>query len=101
MGTASLVIGIIAFLGSFIPFVHYFLLLPALLGLILGAVAISQNIKRKQKIKAAFTGLMLNMFALIVGAVVTYIFYEETVEIIEENMPVIVDEVKRIETEKE
>ena len=49
MGVASLVLGIISIIFCWIPGLNWFFLIPTLVGLILGAVGISVNKKKRQK----------------------------------------------------
>ncbi|MCS7013587.1 MAG: hypothetical protein RMI34_01515 [Chloroherpetonaceae bacterium] len=77
MGIASLVLGIIAFLISWIPCVNWFALLPAAVGLILGIVeAVQQNnAKAKGDANASptlgYIGTGLNAVSIILIIVIT------------------------------
>ncbi|MBQ6472058.1 MAG: DUF4190 domain-containing protein [Victivallales bacterium] len=62
MGIATLVIGIISLIISFIPCVGWFVLIPAIIGLILGIVGVCME-KTKGK---AIAGLVLNLLAVCV-----------------------------------
>jgi len=68
MGTASLVIGIIAIIFGFIPVVNYFVLFPALLGLVLGIIDIGIKVKQKQPKSESVCGVVLNSLAIFVIA---------------------------------
>ena len=68
MGTASLVIGIIAIIFGFIPVVNYFVLLPAILGLILGIIDISIKVKQNKPKSESICGVVLNGLAIFVIA---------------------------------
>ena len=64
MGIASLVIGIIAIVASFIPCAGLFTFIPAIVGLILGAVGRSQLKKKGEPTGVATAGLVLNILAV-------------------------------------
>ncbi|MBQ4480830.1 MAG: hypothetical protein IJJ33_08750 [Victivallales bacterium] len=66
MGVASLVIGIIAVILGFIPCVGQFAFIPAVLGIILGAVGIASAKKNNQPKGTAVAGLVLNIIAVAV-----------------------------------
>ncbi|MEI8245233.1 MAG: hypothetical protein WCI51_05345 [Lentisphaerota bacterium] len=68
MGTASLVIGIIAIIFGFIPIINYFLLIPALLGLILGIIDIGIKVKQNKSRSESICGVVLNALAIFVIA---------------------------------
>lgn len=68
MGTASLVIGIIAIIFGFIPIINYFLLIPALLGLILGIIDIGIKVKQNKSRGESICGVVLNALAIFVIA---------------------------------
>ena len=63
MGVASLVIGIIAVILSFIPCVNWFAFLPAVVGIILGAVGRASAKKAGKPTGCATAGLVLNIIA--------------------------------------
>ncbi|TFD75427.1 DUF4190 domain-containing protein [Cryobacterium sp. Sr8] len=64
LATASLVIGILAVIGAFIPFVNYGSGLLATVGAVLGLVAVIQKAKRN---KTAFAGLIISVLAIILS----------------------------------
>ena len=63
MGVASLVIGIVAVVLSFIPCVNWFAFVPAIVGLILGACGLSSAKKQNQPTGKAVAGIVLNILA--------------------------------------
>lgn len=65
MGIASLVIGIIAIVASFIPCAGFFTFIPAVVGLILGAVGRVQLKNKNEPTGVATAGLVLNILALV------------------------------------
>jgi hypothetical protein len=73
MGTASLVIGIIAIIFGFIPICNYFVLFPALLGLMLGVIDIGIKVKQKQPKSESICGVVLNSLAIFVIAAWTVV----------------------------
>lgn len=65
MGIGSLVLGIIAFIISFIPFLGAFAFLPALIAVILGIVDIVKKSKAKEKKGIAIAGVVLSAIAIV------------------------------------
>lgn len=68
MGTASLVIGIIAIIFGFIPICNYFVLFPALLGLVLGIIDIGIKARQDKPKSESICGVVLNAMAIFVIA---------------------------------
>ena len=66
MNIASLVIGIIATLIGFIPCVNTLVILPAIIGLILGIISYRKNRAEELPSGIALTGIILNALPLIV-----------------------------------
>ena len=64
MGTASMVIGIIAVILGFVPFCNYLALVPAGIGLILGIVEVSLKTKKQESKRHGITGIVLNSGAI-------------------------------------
>ena len=65
MGVASLVLGIITIVLSFIPCVNWFAFVPAVLGIVLGAVGISSAKKNNAPKGTAVAGLVLNILSCV------------------------------------
>lgn len=66
MDTASLVIGIIAAIIGFIPCVNFFVILPAIIGLILGIISFKRKRAEELPSGIALAGIILNALPLIV-----------------------------------
>ncbi|HEY2642357.1 MAG TPA: hypothetical protein VGI56_01270 [Galbitalea sp.] len=66
LGTAALVIGIIAFVGSFIPFLNYGSIFIAVIGLVLGIVGL---VVKNRPRKAALAGTIISGVALILSII--------------------------------
>jgi steroid 5-alpha reductase family enzyme len=65
VAVASLVLGIIAFILSFIPCIGIFAIVPAILGIIFGIVGMSSAKKTGQGKGMAVAGLILSILAII------------------------------------
>ena len=66
MGVASMVIGIVSAVLSFIPFCGMFAFLPAIVGLVLGIVDTVLKHKKQQPKSLGIAGIALNGAALLV-----------------------------------
>ena len=66
MGIASLVLGIVAVVVSFIPFCGTWAIIPALVGLILGIIAAVQQHKAKQPKGMAIAGSVCSAVAILI-----------------------------------
>lgn len=66
MDTAALVIGIIATMVGFIPCVNTLVILPAIVGLILGIISFRKNREAEKPAGIALAGIILNALPLIV-----------------------------------
>jgi hypothetical protein len=66
MDTASLVIGIFAVIIGFIPCLQVVVILPALVGLILGAVSFFRKRQTDESTGIAVAGMILNAIPLLV-----------------------------------
>ncbi len=66
MGIASLVLGIVSFIGGLIPACNIFFSVPAVVGLILGIVDTVLKSKAKQPKGMAVAGIVLNAIAIVV-----------------------------------
>lgn len=71
LGLTSLILGIIAFIGAFIPFINYGSGLVALVGLILGVVVLFQKNRSK---KSAIAGVITSTIALILSIVLAVVY---------------------------
>ena len=74
MGIASLVIGIIAAIMGFIPCINWFALVPAIVGVILGACGIGSAKKNNKPKGVAVAGLILNIAAVVLITIWSLIF---------------------------
>lgn len=72
MGIAALVLGILALLGAWIPFVNIISMLMAIAGIVLGVMAL-KKVKRGEATNRgmALTGLILSVVALVLSLIVT------------------------------
>ena len=66
MDTASLVIGIISAVLGFIPCVNLFVILPAIVGLILGIISFRKKREEELPSGVALAGIILNALPLVV-----------------------------------
>lgn len=71
MGVAALVLGIISIVMSFIPFCNYFLIIPALVGIILGICDIIGKRKKGEKRGIGIAGLILSIISIVIIVVET------------------------------
>ena len=74
MDIASLVLGIVSILFSFIPYCNYFMIIPAIVGLILGIIDVSQKSKLEMPKGIGITGIILNALALLIMIIVGIFF---------------------------
>ncbi len=81
MGVASLIIGIIAFLVSFIPLVGFLGAILAFVGLILGIVGTVQKAKAGESKGASITGVVFNCLAFVICIVWLLVFAEAADEL--------------------
>jgi uncharacterized membrane protein len=58
LGTASLVLGIIAICFAWIPFINFLVFLPAVVSAVLGGVAIGMNKGKNQGIAGLIMGIL-------------------------------------------
>lgn len=70
LGVASLVLGILTFTIGWIPVVNYFSLIPAIIGIILGAVSLGKKMERGMSI----AGVVLNVCAVLFVIIYTILF---------------------------
>ena len=73
MDIASMVIGVISALVGLIPCVNFFVILPAILGLILGIISFKQKKAEELPSGIALAGIILNSLPLLIGA--TFLVY--------------------------
>lgn len=70
MGTASLVVGVLAFLGAFVPLVGVLAIPLAVVGLVLGGLGLARVSSGRADNKAqTIVGIVLSVLALLVGGV--------------------------------
>jgi hypothetical protein len=103
MGTASLVIGIIAIIFGFIPLLNYFLLFPALLGLVLGIIDIAIKVKHNLPRSESICGVVLNGLAIFVIAawtVVIALIISNSGDQIQKMQPVIQNQINRLQQQR-
>ena len=74
MDIASLVLGIVSLLFSFVPYCNYFMIIPAIVGLILGIIDVSQKSKLEMPKGIGITGIILNALALLIIIIVGIFF---------------------------
>ena len=69
MGIASLVLGIVSIIISFIPFLNVVAFIPAMVGLILGIIDIVKKTKNKEPKGKSIAGTILSAIAMVIIAV--------------------------------
>ena len=74
MDIASLVLGIVSLLFSFIPYCNYFMIIPAIVGLILGIIKKKKKSKLEMPKGIGITGIILNALALLIMIIVGIFF---------------------------
>ena len=76
MDVASLVIGIISAIVGLIPCVNFFVILPAILGLILGIISFRQKKEGNLPSGTALAGIILNSLPLLIAvSMVIFAFF--------------------------
>ena len=87
LATASLIVGIVAFVGAFIPLFNYVAGLIALVGLVLGIVAL---VLKGRKKGAAIAGVIINSIAIMLSValaiVYTFVFFGGVIQTIEDQV---------------
>ena len=83
-GIAALIIGIVALIGAFIPFVNYVSGVLAVVGIILGIIAVTRKNKPK---KAATSGLIISVIALILSIVLALSYTAAFVTAVDDALP--------------
>ncbi|WP_349863757.1 MmpS family transport accessory protein [Leifsonia sp. WHRI 6310E] len=71
LGIAALILGILALIGAFIPFLNYGAWVLGLIGLILGIVALVQKNKKKG---TALTGTILSGVAIVLSIILSIVY---------------------------
>lgn len=84
LGLAALILGIVALIGAFIPFVNYVSGVIAVAGIILGIIAITRKDKPK---KAGMAGLIVSVIALILSIVLAIAYTVGFVAAVDEALP--------------
>jgi len=72
MGIASFILGIISFVLSFVPFLGFMMMLPAMVGFVLGIVGLV--VKKETKKGFSITGIVLSSLAFFVMFISTIFF---------------------------
>lgn len=83
-GLAALIVGICALIGAFIPFINYASGVLAVVGIILGIIAITRKNKPK---KAGAAGLIISAIALILSIVLAITYTAAFVTAVDESLP--------------
>ena len=87
LGLAALIVGIVAFVGAFIPLFNYAAGFIAVVGIVLGIIALV--LARRPK-GAAITGLVLSVLALILSVVLaivyTFVFFGGLAQTIDQQL---------------
>ena len=78
MKIASLVIGCVTILLSFIPCLGWFAILPAVVGIILGVLAFKQARKNNQPKGMPIAGIVLNIVSILFVCVFTTLVYSSS-----------------------
>lgn len=74
MGIASLIIGIVSLILSFIPFCNFIIVLPTIAGIIFGIVDITKNSQREEKSSFGILGIILNIIALVLSVMINILY---------------------------
>jgi len=82
LAIAALVVGIVAFLGAFIPFVDYVVFVPAVVAIVLGVVAL---VRRSAGRPMAWTGLVLGAVGLVLSIVLAVVYTNALVAAVDES----------------
>lgn len=84
VGIAALVVGIVALVGAFIPFINYVSGFLAAVGIVLGIIAVVRKNKPK---KAGLAGLIISAIALILSIVLAISYTAGFIGAVDEAMP--------------
>jgi len=82
LAIAALVVGIVAFLGAFIPFVNYVVFVPAVVAIVLGVIAL---VRRSAGRPMAWTGLVLGAVGLVLSIVLAVVYTNALVAAVDES----------------
>lgn len=75
MGLTSLILGIISVILSLIPFCNYIGLVPAIIAIIFGVVALTQPNKSELNHKAmSITGISFGSLAILISVIWSFLF---------------------------
>lgn len=66
MGIAALVLGIVSIILGFVPFCNIFMIIPAIIGLILGIIDLVRKKKASEKFGMPLAGLICSSIAIVV-----------------------------------
>ena len=83
-GIAALIVGIVAFVGAFIPFINFVTGFLAAVGIVLGIIAVVRKNKPK---KAAIAGLIVSVIALILSVVLAMTYTAGFVSAVDDALP--------------
>ena len=84
LGIAALIVGSVAFVGAFIPFINYVSGVLAVVGIILGIIAVTRKNKPK---KAGAAGLIVSVIALILSIVLAISYTAAFVTAVDDALP--------------
>ena len=74
MGLTALILGILAVILSLIPFCNYVGLIPAIIGVVLGVVALTQPDDKYNSKALSITGIVFCMVAVVLSVVWSVLF---------------------------
>lgn len=84
LGVTSLVLGILALLGAFIPFINYVSGFLAVIGLVLGAIALARKGRPKG---TAIAGVVISAIALILSVVLAFSYTAGFFSAVDDSLP--------------
>lgn len=74
MGITSFILGVVSLILSFLPFTHFFAIVPAIIGLIMGITDLVYNRKNTEHKKGlSISGVVLSFVSLMFGIMWTII----------------------------
>lgn len=83
MGTAALIIGIVAFVGAFIPFINYGSGLLAIVGVVLGAIALTRKAKAR---RSALIGLIVSAVAVLLSIILAIAYTASFINAVDDSL---------------